>query len=166
MPKIPQVILKSRYRMVPRTLILLFNEEKVLLQKGSETKKIYAGFYNGLGGHVERGEDVKSCARREIKEEAGIECDDLFFCGTIAIDVKQDQGILLFVFSGSHIIGEIIKSDEGEVEWIPICEIAGLPVVEDIPELIERVKLTKRGKIPFHLLYSYEENGIRVTISG
>ena len=45
----PQVILKNRYQVVPRTLILVYQGDKVLLQKGAPTKKIWAGYFNGLG---------------------------------------------------------------------------------------------------------------------
>jgi len=46
----PQKILANRYTVVARTLILLFDGDCVLLQKGSASKKIWAGYYNGLGG--------------------------------------------------------------------------------------------------------------------
>ena len=99
----PQRILNGRYQVVPRTIILIIKNGQVLLQKAPDSKKIFPGFYNGIGGHMERGEDILAGARRELFEEAGITCEDLKLAGTIMIDVDVDQGILLFVFSGEQI---------------------------------------------------------------
>jgi 8-oxo-dGTP diphosphatase len=166
MTKNPQVILKDRYRVVPRTLILIFNQETVLLQKGAETKKIWPGCYNGLGGHVERGEDVLSAARRELMEEAGLECQDLHLCGTITIDVEDKEGILLFVMTGSISSGRITDSEEGSLHWVKIADLKQLRVVEDIPEIVERInKKTDKGKI-LHAHYAYDPEGKRITTIG
>src|SRR5690606_21171979 len=42
------------------------------------------GKYNGLGGKIERDEDVVAGMRREIREEAGIECTSMQLRGTIS----------------------------------------------------------------------------------
>jgi len=55
---------------VPRTLIFLERNGHVLLIRGGPDKW-FAGRYNGLGGHVEPGEDVYTAALREVQEEAG-----------------------------------------------------------------------------------------------
>ena len=46
----------ERYKVIPRTLIFLFNNNKVLLIKQNEKEKIGFGRWNGVGGHVEKGE--------------------------------------------------------------------------------------------------------------
>lgn len=160
----PQVILKNRYQVVPRTLILVFHGEKVLLQKGSLTKKIWAGYYNGLGGHVERGEDALSAARRELFEEANLECPDLHLVGTVMIDVEDHNGIMLFVMTGKDVKGIINESDEGSLHWVNINNLDNLNVVEDIPELIEKI-LDEKPET-FHAHYCYDEHGNRITTFG
>lgn len=164
MTKNPQVILKGRYQVVPRTLILVFNGNSVLLQKGAPTKKIYPGFYNGLGGHIERGEDVLWAARRELMEEAGLQCPDLHLCGTVAIDVEENNGILLFVMTGNKVIGEINESDEGSLHWVGIDDLASTQTVEDIPEIVARIIKSDAGI--FHAHYAYDEDGRRITTLG
>ena len=163
MGKNPQKVLKGRYLVVPRSIILLIDGDKVLLQKAAENKKIFPGYYNGIGGHIERCEDLLAGATRELKEEAGVTCDDLRLAGSIMIDVEKDTGILLFVFTGSRITGELKPSEEGTLHWIGIDQLKRIKVVEDIPELVKRVlQFNSSGKM-FFGKYIYDEAGERTT---
>jgi 8-oxo-dGTP diphosphatase len=78
---------KPRYCVIPRTLIFLTSTnpetqcKEMLLLKGAPTKRLWANKYNGLGGHVERDENLLASARRELLEESGIAMDALSFCG-------------------------------------------------------------------------------------
>lgn len=159
----PQVILKDRYQVVPRSIIFLVTESKVLLQKGSVYKKVYPGYYNGVGGHIERGEDVLAGARRELTEETGLSCSDLKLTGTVAIDVTATEGILLFVFTGTQISGELSESSEGSLYWVEIADFDKLPVVEDVSELVANSLISaKSGKL-FFGKYLYNDEGQRIT---
>jgi 8-oxo-dGTP diphosphatase len=66
MTKEEQGLTDDRYVVVPRTLIFIKRENSVLLLKGAPDKRLWANLYNGVGGHVERGKDVLSAARRII----------------------------------------------------------------------------------------------------
>ncbi|HEY9076958.1 MAG TPA: NUDIX domain-containing protein [Anaerolineaceae bacterium] len=153
-----QVLLPDRYQVVPRTLIFLFSETRVLLLKGSPQKRIWANRYNGIGGHIERGEDVLSAARRELFEESGLEADDLMLCGVIMIDTGKQAGIALFVFKGNHIRGDVRASTEGNLEWVETTAIDELPVVEDLRVLLPRVINMRPGETPFSAIYSYSSD--------
>lgn len=165
MTSIPQVILPNRYQVVARTIIFIFLDGKVLLQKGSLSKKINPGLWNGLGGHIERSEDVLSAARRELIEEAGISCSNLQLRGTIVIDVNENEGILLFVFSGSDITGKVTSSEEGALEWFELDNLPSDEIVDDVPTLISTIFEGTRRKSLFSLLYTYDNDGNRITTS-
>jgi 8-oxo-dGTP diphosphatase len=158
MNKNPQKLLHGRYHVVPRTMILIFKDDKVLLQKGAPYKKLWAGLYNGLGGHVERGEDVLTSAKRELFEEAGITCPDLHLYGMVTIDVEETEGILMFVFGGKTPQGEVRGSEEGNPEWIDISQVSELPIVHDIVVMIGKLTNCDNPQL-FFGHYAYDADG-------
>jgi 8-oxo-dGTP diphosphatase len=156
MPKSDQGITKDRYTLIPRTAIFVRRGDEYLLIKGAPTKRLWAGKYNGIGGHVERGEDLLSSAQRELLEETGISTD-LWLCGIVLVDAGE-TGICLFVFCGENPRSEIRSSGEGTIEWINKESLSRLPVVEDLPVLIGRIHSMKRGDQPFSARSYYDEN--------
>ncbi len=155
MPQSDQVVTNNRYTVIPRTAIFLRRGDSYLLLKGAPMKRLWANKYNGLGGHVERGEDVLTAAKRELLEESGLTAD-LWLCGTLIVDAG-DTGICLYFFSGECLVGEPQPSKEGLAEWIPFEKIGDLPVVEDLPILLSRIHAMKRGDPPFSARSYYDE---------
>ena len=146
---------KDRYHLVPRVLCFVTLGDEVLLLKGAPTKKIWPGKYNGLGGHVERGESVHAAALREIREEAGVEVKDLRLRGVITIETGEPAGIGLFVFTATALERAVLPSAEGALEWIPVHRIAELDAVEDLPLLLPRILIVRPDSPCFSARYIY-----------
>ena len=155
MPQSDQGVTNDRYAVIPRTAIFLRRGDSFLLLKGAPTKRLWANKYNGLGGHIERGEDVLAAAKRELLEETGLTAD-LWLCGTLIVDAGE-TGIALYFFTGECPQGEPVPSKEGSAEWIPFDRISTLPVVEDLPVLLARIHTIKRGDPPFNARSYYDE---------
>jgi len=164
MPQSDQGVTRARYTVIPRTAIFLRREDSYLLLKGAPTKRLWANKYNGLGGHVERGEDVLTAAQRELLEETGLTAE-LWLCGTLIVDAGE-TGICLYLFSGEcpEGEGEPNPSKEGLAEWIPFERISEIPVVEDLPVLLSKIHAMKRGDPPFHARSYYDENDRLVVV--
>src|SRR5260370_42272735 len=110
-----------RYSIIPRVLCFVTWMDEVLLLKGAPDKKLWAGKYNGLGGHVERGESAHAAARREIQEESGLSVTDLCLRGVINIDAEAGPGIGLYVLTALAASREGTTSAQGDLARVPLA---------------------------------------------
>ena len=118
--------------------------EEILLLKGAPGKRLWAGKYNGFGGHIEVDEDVAQAAVRELHEETGLQDISLALRGIVNIDTGigaegSRPGVLIFVFHGQTSEQVLAGSQEGEPVWIPVAKIADYPLVDDLYQLIPLV---------------------------
>ena len=162
MPASDQGVFHDRYQLIPRVLIFLTRGREVLLIKGAPTKRLWANLYNGIGGHVEQGEDIISAAYRELQEETGIIGVPLLLSAIITIDTGEKTGIGMYVFRGTfekEENPELIPSSEGDLEWIHQFDLVSLPLVEDLPVLLPKILAHRVGDPPVFGFYSYSSNG-------
>jgi 8-oxo-dGTP diphosphatase len=157
MKKSEQGVTADRYAIIPRTLIFITRGNTVLLIKGAPTKRLWANRYNGIGGHIERGEDALSAARRELHEETGLKSVDLRLVGTVLIDASAERGIGLYVFRGEYASGQLVESTEGVLDWVSVEQLDEYPLVEDLKTLLPRILRMQPDDPPFSALYDYDE---------
>lgn len=163
MKPVDQGVDRNRYKVIVRTLIFVFSGNEVLLLQGAKTKKIWPGKYNGIGGHVEEGEDVLSSARRELFEETGLSGLPLVLCGTIVITIPDNPGILLFVYR-SDSPSRIVKSGtEGELHWVSMDQLDSLDLVDDIKIILPKVA-ENYGSL-FSGRYWFEDGDLKIEFS-
>lgn len=133
---------RGRYMVIPRTLVFLTRGDQVLLLRGAPTKRLWAGRYNGLGGHVEPGETFAAAALREVEEEAGIapaQIRDLALRALINIE-GVPHGVLLAVFIGEALTAAVRPSREGTPEWIARAALGTIDLVDGdrlLPRLLD-----------------------------
>ena len=103
----------------------------LLIHRNARPDDQHLGKYNGLGGKLERDEDVLAGMRREIREEAGIECVSMRLRGTVSWPGfgKHGEDWLGFVFVVDAFEGTPFASNpEGTQEWIALDRMHELPM--------------------------------------
>ncbi len=158
MPRSDQGVFYDRYQVIPRTLIFVTRGDRVLLIKGSPTKRLWANRYNGIGGHIEKSEDVLTAAIRELNEEAGLTTANLRLCGTLIVDTGEQVGIAIFILKGEYVSGEIKPSQEGTPAWVALSQLADLPVVEDLSLILPKVMSMDAKTPPFFARSYYDDD--------
>lgn len=92
------------------------------------------GRMNGIGGHIEEGEESVACMVRETQEESGLVTgkEQWVFLGTI-----HEPGALVDFYATIHAGDpkDIVSCTDEPVEW---CDVAHLPeqVLPNIPWLV------------------------------
>jgi len=124
------------------TLCIIYQHPKVLL--GLKKRGFGTGRWNGFGGKVIVGETIEAAAKRELKEEAGIEAENLEKVGMLDFEFKGNPEILeTHVFKLDKFSGEPAESEEMKPQWFNVSEI---PYKEMWPDDIYWLPLFLAGK--------------------
>ncbi len=114
--------------------VLSKDRRKVLLiHRNARPDDAHLGKYNGLGGKLERDEDIVASMKRELFEEAGIEAHSMRLKGTISWPGfgKDGEDWFGFIFIIDEFTGEVNHSNnEGTLQWVPLDQVAELPLWE------------------------------------
>ncbi|MEK7507588.1 MAG: 8-oxo-dGTP diphosphatase [Patescibacteria group bacterium] len=114
------------------TLCIIHQSSRVLL--GMKKQGFGAGRWNGFGGKVELGEAIEDAARREVREEAGVEVLDIEKAGIIEFEFSSGGGsasgghgnseiLEVHIFRSGGFSGEPAESDEMRPQWFAVDEI-------------------------------------------
>lgn len=121
------------------TVSFVRHGDGVLLLRHPPSSDRFAGRWNGIGGHVEAGEDVRASARRELREEAGIHVKGLRLRGVIHEAGMQGHAYVIFLFVGEAPSRALHPAPGLELRWQPLADLDALDVVDDVRELLPRL---------------------------
>lgn len=143
------------------TLAFVTRGERVLLLRHPEGNDRFAGQWNGIGGHVERGEDIREAAQRELREETGLDVPGLALRAVIHETGLLGHDHVVFVFA-AEVREAALRSPEGlELAWQPLADLDALPLVHDVAELLPRVLAARE---PFFVTESYDGTDRRTSL--
>ena len=104
------------------TLCVIHQNSKVLL--GMKKRGFGMGRWNGFGGKVSMNETIEEAAKREIREEAGIEVDEIEKVGLLDFEFKDNTEILeVHIFKAKSFSGKPTESEEMKPQWFDVGEI-------------------------------------------
>jgi 8-oxo-dGTP diphosphatase len=131
-------------------------EQVLLVHRNRRPGDAHYGKYNGLGGKLDASEDVVSGLRREIREEAGLECDEILLRGTISWPGfgKHGEDWFGFIFRIDRWHGTPhVDNPEGTLSWVALSKLLELPLWEGdryfLPLVFERTQHQFHGVMPY-----------------
>lgn len=120
-------------------MCMIYDEtlDKVLVQE-----KINRPDWNGItfpGGHVENGESLVDSTIREVKEETGLDIDQLKQCGLINwYNNQSHERWFIFLYKTSVFSGDLIdETHEGKVFWLDYPDLEHADLASDMSEYLK-----------------------------
>lgn len=89
-----------------------------------------AGKWIGLGGHLQEDETPEECIRREVREEAGLELQNLRLRGILTFILPDWGNELTFLYTAEAEDLPLPECGEGVLRWIPKEQVMNLPLWE------------------------------------
>ncbi len=130
----------------------------LMVHRNARVDDQHLGKYNGLGGKLEPMEDIAAGMRREILEEAGIECLSMQLRGTLNWPGfgKQGEDWLGFIFLIDRFSGEVPpRNAEGDLVWVERERLMALPMWEGDRHFLPLI--FDADPRPFHGVMPYRE---------
>lgn len=113
------------------TLIYIEQDGKYLMLHRTKKKNDQShDKWLGIGGKFEDKESPEDCILRETKEETGLTLTDYRYRGivTFVSDIWETEYMHLFTANGFS--GDLIKCEEGDLQWISQDKLFSLPMWE------------------------------------
>ncbi len=84
----------------------------------------------GVGGKFEDKESPEECLLREVKEETGLTLTAYRYRGIVTFVSDEWETEYMHLFTADGFTGELIRCDEGVLEWVDNDKVAALPTWE------------------------------------
>ena len=149
-------------RKAVRCYLIKDNEVVVTKYKKGNKKE---GYYDIPGGKIEEGENPKQTAIREMKEETGINIQNLKYKGIMTIEYP-DRMFIFDTYISKEYEGEPQEFEENTSEWIDIDEL--LKKEKILSNIILLDKFLIKGLIAdncnfnLHIKVDEQENILRI----
>ena len=124
--------------------VMIFKDGKVLLGKRKNTNNDGENEYANPGGHVEYMESLEECAKRETREEAGIEIENVRFLSLYNLK-KYDKHYINIGLLADWKSGELQNLEPNKCEgwdWYDLNNLPS-PLYGTMPQYLEALRTGK-----------------------
>lgn len=121
-------------RVILTNLCMIYKDDQLLLQ--NRLKKDWQG-YAFPGGHVEEGESFVDSVVREVKEETGLDIEDVRLCGIKQFPTEDGLRYIVVLFKTDKFSGTLRSSPEGENKWVKRQDLDKYDLVVDFYDMLE-----------------------------
>lgn len=136
---------------------------KYLVLRRSDKKKYAPGVTHPVGGKVEIGENPYFTAVREVKEETGLDIENMRL-EAVLLEIEpvigEPYNWLVFHFSADYRGGEVKTTDEGELVWLSPEDYRQEKLFASIPPVIEHIFNKEKGTVFATFEYDKQKQNI------
>lgn len=131
---------------------ITYNDDILMLLRNKAPNK---GKWNGVGGHIEKGESPYQSMVREIKEETGLSLPSVNFGGILTWEGYEIAAGGLYIFSAAA-PGRVVKGNgEGMLAWkTRLFVITAEDVVDNIHIFLPPI-LSGAKPCHYHFIYDH-----------
>lgn len=114
------------------TLCYIHNDQgqTLLLHRVKKENDLNRDKWIGVGGRFEDKESPEDCLIREVKEETGLTLTSYRYRGIVTFVSDTWETEYMHLFTADGFTGELIRCDEGNLEWVDDDKVASLPTWE------------------------------------
>ncbi len=120
-------------------MVLIEDGKILLIKRGREP---FLGQWATPGGRIEEGETAEECARREMKEETGLDVEIIKLTGIYSDPKRDPRGIIAAAYLVRRVGGAVKGGDDAaEAKWFelgklpPLCADHGKIVADALAQL-------------------------------
>jgi mutator protein MutT len=127
----------SDHPLVGVGVVIVSDGAILLVQRGRDPGK---GLWAVPGGKVRRGETMREAARREAREETGLDVDvgDVIWVGE---HIDDDHHLVLVDFAASVIGGQLAAADDADdVRWVSLADTSGYSLTPTMYDLLDTLR--------------------------
>lgn len=131
------------------TICVIHQHPRILL--GLKKRGFGVGKWNGFGGKALEGELIEDTAVREVREEAGIEVEDVERIGVCEYIWTNDPVIHeVHIFRATRFSGEPVETEEMNPQWFHVDELPFQDMWADDPYWFPLALAGKKFKAKFY----------------
>jgi NAD+ diphosphatase len=110
-------------RISPAVIVAVVKDKQILL---AHSNRFPQSFYSVLAGFVEPGETFEECVKREVKEESGIDVNDIQYFSNQPWPFPDS---LMIAFTAKYAGGEICVDNEevSDAQWFSADKLPDIP---------------------------------------
>jgi 8-oxo-dGTP diphosphatase len=118
-------------------------KEKFLVMKRAESMSVNPGKWDFPSGKIEEGEDARTAALRELREETGLK-GEILKSGDSFVQETRDGKFKVHPFLVLVEDSEVeMNSEHTECRWVELCDLENLETVAGLKKDLEKVGVEK-----------------------
>lgn len=116
------------------------DNQYLMLHRTKKKNDINKDKWIGIGGKFEENESPEECITREVKEETGLHLKSYQLRCIVTYVSTNWETEYMYVFTSSEFKGNIIKCNEGDLQWVDKNEVTKLNIWEGDKIFIEKIQ--------------------------